>query len=91
MKVKFSRKVDSKLKLLSRKNPHLTKQVRKQIKIFKIDPSYKSLRLHKLEGSLGKFWSISINRSIRMVYEQRDGDVAYFVDIGTHDEVYERN
>lgn len=42
---------------------------------------------------IGNRWSISISKSIRMVYvivpgEENEESIAYFVAIGTHDQVY---
>jgi len=39
---------------------------------------------------LDNMWSLSITKSIRMVYRLMDHDIGYFVDIGTHDEVYRK-
>lgn len=33
---------------------------------------------------------MSITPSIRMVYQHIDQNIAYFMDIGTHDEVYRK-
>lgn len=33
-------------------------------------------------------WSISLSRSLRMVYVILENDEAYFITIGTHDKVY---
>ena len=74
---------------IKKKNEKLTKQIQKQLEIFSLNPKHPSLRLHKLKGELKNLWSISITKSIRMAFLQ-EGDEAYFVDIGTHDEVYRK-
>jgi len=33
-------------------------------------------------------WSVSVSKSLRMVYILLEGDTAYFIIIGTHDQVY---
>lgn len=89
MHVKFSSEVDNELKKITKKDSQLAKRVEKQLALFVQNPKHPSLRLHKLVGELENLWSISITRSVRMVYVQGE-DEAYFVDIGTHDEVYKK-
>jgi len=49
--------------------------------------NYPSLRLHKLTGKSTSAWSISVNKSIRIVfYYVEDGVV--LVDLVKHEEVY---
>ena len=64
--------------------------VRKQLKLFEINDNHPSLRVHKLHGELEGYWSISINKSLRMIYFIENNE-AYFIDIGTHNEVYRVN
>ena len=87
--IKFSPDVNRKLRKIQRRNIKLYKRVQKQLDLFLKDPRHKSLRLHKIKrrDSL-KIWSISIDESYRILYEEND--FIYFVDIGTHDEVYKR-
>ena len=87
--IKFSSDVDKKLKEIQRKNIKLYKRILKQLDLFIKDPHHKSLRLHKIKRKDNlKVWSISINESYRMLYEEND--YIYFVSIGTHDEVYRK-
>ncbi len=87
MKVRLEERLIQKLQLIKRKDPRLAKQIQKQLKLFKENPKLKSLRVHKLSRKLKDTWSISITKSIRMVYKI-EGEEAYFFDLGTHDEVY---
>ncbi len=87
MKAKFSPLVQQKILHLHKKDKKLVARIEKQIKLFELNPKHPSLRTHKLTGKLSNLWSISITKSIRMVYLQ-ESDEAYFVDIGTHDQVY---
>lgn len=89
MRIKFSPEVDKELKKIKQKNLQLAQRIEKQLTLFRKNPKHSSLRLHKLTGSLSNLWSISITRSIRMVYVKED-DEAYFIDIGTHDQVYKK-
>lgn len=90
MKAKFSPLVQQKLLHLNKKDKKLTARIEKQVKLFESNPKHPSLRTHKLTGKLANRWSISISRGLRMVYLILDEDIAYFVDLGTHDEVYRK-
>jgi mRNA-degrading endonuclease YafQ of YafQ-DinJ toxin-antitoxin module len=53
------------------------------------NPFHPSLRLHKLQGKLGEYHSISIDMSYRVVIEFIiQEDVIIPIDIGSHDDVY---
>ena len=90
MKVGFSPEVKKELEKLKKKDFKLNRKIQKQLQLFTINPTHPSLRLHKLSGNLKGFQSISITKGFRMIYLVKQDDVAYFVDIGTHDEVYKR-
>lgn len=90
MKIRISAELAKELRRLKKQNPQLIRQVNKQLKIFAQNPKHPSLRTHKLAGKLENMWSISITRSIRMVYIFLDKNEAYFIDIGTHKEVYRK-
>lgn len=89
MQIQFSEEVDHELNKIKQKDQLLIKRIEKQLALFQENPRHPSLRLHKLSGGLNELWSISISKGIRMVYIQ-DEDMAYFVDLGTHDEVYRK-
>ena len=63
----------------------LKKQIAKQLSLLRKNANHPSLRLHKLEHS--RFWSISIDKSIRMllIFEN---DLIFIYRIGKHDTVY---
>lgn len=87
MKIRLSPDVLTSLQIIKLKDHTLLIQIQKQLKLFQTNPKHQSLRRHKLSGKLQNRWSISINRSIRMVYIVLSEDEAYFIAIGTHDEV----
>lgn len=89
MHIRLDKKLQKELLDISKKDPKLAKLIAKQLNLFKVNPKHKSLRTHKLSGELKNLWSISISQSIRMIYIL-DKDEAYFIDIGTHDEVYKK-
>lgn len=88
MKIEFSPDFQKELFRLKKKDPDLTSKIVKQLKIFIQNPRHPFLRTHKLSGNLDNFWSISITKSIRMIYQLNQSGSAYFIDLGTHDEVY---
>lgn len=90
MRVKFSNEFISDLKKIKQKDKRLALRAEKQLILFKENPTHPSLRLHKLSGKFKNTWSISLTKSVRMVYILIANDIAYFVDIGTHDQVYRK-
>ncbi len=88
MEIRFSKEIVKELKKIKKYDPILLKQIEKKLILFRTNINHNSLRLHKLSGELDNLWSISINMSIRMVYVKISENEAYFVNIGTHDEVY---
>lgn len=87
--IRFSLNVHKKLQIIKTKDQNLYKRIQKQLKLFREDPKRKSLRLHKVTREIKNSWSISIDKSFRMIYTELDESV-YFFDIGTHDEVYKK-
>ena len=90
MRIGYSPKVLKRLRKIKQKDSKLAKRIEKQLSLLQKNPKHHSLRLHELGGNLDNLWSISITKSIRMVYRHLEEDIAYFVKIGTHEEVYER-
>ena len=43
-----------------------------------------SLRLHKLHGKLAGYWSISIDRKCRIIFEPAGDGVILFISVGKH-------
>lgn len=88
MRIRFSPDFIKQLKKIKRTDKELIVKINKQIKLFQLHPQHSSLRTHKLTGKMKNRWSISVSRSIRIVYILLEGDTAYFIAIGTHDQVY---
>ncbi|MCK5211755.1 type II toxin-antitoxin system mRNA interferase toxin, RelE/StbE family [Candidatus Parcubacteria bacterium] len=64
---------------------NIKKTTDKKVEIFKQNPLHPSLRLHELHGKLKNIWSVSINKSYRILFErQNNGDIV-FISIGKHD------
>lgn len=89
MQIRISDDLKKELAKLNKKDQKLALKIQKQLTLFSSEPNHPSLRLHKLKGKIKNLWSISITKSIRMVYVQ-EKDEAYFVDVGTHNEVYKK-
>lgn len=78
-----------KLKKFIKKHTEILERYVKTIEILEINPYHPSLRLHKLQGKLCEFHSISINMDYRVIIDFiiQDNEIIP-VDIGTHDDVY---
>jgi len=73
-----------------KKHKDIYPQYKKTITILATDPYHPSLRLHKLQGKLEGFFSISINIQYRIIIDFIIIDkVITLVDIGSHDDVYQ--
>ena len=78
-----------KLKKFLKKHPDIFKKYEKTIYILEANPNHPSLRLHKLEGKLKDFYSISIDMEYRIILDFIIIDNQIFlIDIGSHDDVY---
>ncbi len=77
-----------KLKKFIKKHPQVLDRYIKTIELLEVDPFHPSLRLHKLQGKLRVYHSVSINMQYRIVIDfiLQDNEIIP-IDIGTHDEV----
>jgi addiction module RelE/StbE family toxin len=89
MRIILSPEVIKDLKKIKQKNVNLSERIQKQLYLFSTNPKHPSLRTHKLNAKMSNLWSISTTMSVRMVYKLLSEDRAYFVKIGTHQEVYD--
>ena len=88
MEIHLSPFVRKELRRINQKDKKLAKKIEKQLLIFANNPRHPSLRTHKLTRKKEQEWSIPITMSFRMIYKILDNNIAYFSDIGNHDEVY---
>lgn len=56
----------------------------KKIALFKTNPSNPQLKTHKLKGKLKNFYSFSVNRQYRILFEFLNKNKVLLFDIGTH-------
>ncbi len=89
MDFEISPDLDESLRKIKTKDKQLAKKIEKQLNLFQQNHLHPSLRIHKLSGNLENMWSISIDKSLRMLFFL-DSSGAYFFDLGTHDQVYKR-
>jgi Txe/YoeB family toxin of Txe-Axe toxin-antitoxin module len=68
MRFGFSPEVTKKLSAIKRKDTKLFRRIEKQLLLFQENPKHPSLRTHKLTDKLDNRWSISINKSLRLIY-----------------------
>ncbi|MDF1877544.1 type II toxin-antitoxin system mRNA interferase toxin, RelE/StbE family [Sulfurimonas sp. SAG-AH-194-L11] len=87
--INFSKKYEKIAKKFFKKHQNLKQKYTKTILLLQKDPHHPSLRLHKLQGSLSEYYSISIDLEYRIIIDFIIVDnVIYLIDIGSHDEVY---
>jgi len=68
------------------KDPHAA-MLRAALRRFAANPKDTLLRTHKLKGELAAYWAFSVNDDLRVLFRW-DGDVAFLVNLGSHDQVY---
>ena len=61
--------------------------VRAALRRFAADPRDPLLRAHKLKGELADYWALSVDDDLRILFRW-EGDEAFLVNLGSHDEVY---
>jgi addiction module RelE/StbE family toxin len=53
-------------------------------KLFQNNMFHPSLRLHKLHGKLKDFWSISVDKKHRIIFQYVAKDTVLFFSVGSH-------
>ncbi len=76
-------------KTFLKKHYDLKEKYKKTLLFLKVNPHHPSLRLHKLQGNLREYHSVSISMNYRIVLELliTDEDIV-FLNVGKHNEVY---
>ena len=65
----------------------IKKKFFERTKLFEVNPQNPILHDHALKGNKDDLRSFSITGDIRVVYRIEDA-IAYFIDIGSHNQVY---
>lgn len=61
--------------------------LRATLRRFAADPQDPLLRTHKLKGELADYWAFTVDDDLRVVFRWQ-GEEAFLVNLGSHDEVY---
>jgi len=61
--------------------------LRASLRRFAADPRDSLLRTHKLKGDLAGYCAFSVDEDLRVLFRW-DGDIAFLVNLGSHDEIY---
>lgn len=61
--------------------------LRAALRRFANDPADPLLRVHKLRGDLRDYRAFSVDEDLRVLFRW-DGEIAFLVNLGSHDEVY---
>lgn len=89
IEVCFTDEYEKKALRFFKKHKDIYPQYKKTIEILSQNPYHPSLRLHKLQGKLSAFYSVSINMKYRVVIDFIiENDIIILVDIGSHNDVY---
>ncbi|MGB4847297.1 MAG: type II toxin-antitoxin system RelE/ParE family toxin [Saprospiraceae bacterium] len=71
-----------------KKHPELREQYFKTLQILEVNPYHPSLRLHRLQGKLKEYFSVSVNMKYRIMIDfVIQDDMIILVSIGGHDEL----
>lgn len=85
MQLRFTKSFELEYRKVIKGNKALQGKIHKQLRLLLENPAHPSLRLHKLRSEA--YWSISVNKSIRMLilFEK---EWIYVYHIGKHEDVY---
>ena len=83
MRLRFTKSFESEYKKIIKGNNALDKKIRKQLALLQENINHPSLRLHKV----GSFWSISVDKSIRILIIIETEWVSVY-HIGKHEDMY---
>lgn len=62
---------------------------KKRLWQFSLDQFHSQLNNHILHGKYDGLRSINVTGNIRAIYDPKEKNTAYFIDIGSHSELYE--
>lgn len=86
MRIEYSKKF---IKDFRRCPNYIKDNFKSRLEIFIVDKNHSLLNNHNLLGELKKYRSINITGDWRAIFEDvNNGEVVYFVAIGTHSQLY---
>ncbi len=88
-KIIFDDSYEKKAIKFFKKHKDIYSQYEKTIELLVNNPQHPALRVHKLQGKMKQFFSVSINMKYRIIIDFIIvDDMIILVDIGSHDDVY---
>ncbi|MDP3733263.1 MAG: type II toxin-antitoxin system YafQ family toxin [Candidatus Daviesbacteria bacterium] len=87
MNIKYIGKFQKRFNLRIKPKPNLIRKFQDRVEIFSKDPQDIVLKDHQLRGEKNELRAFSITGDIRVIYFVK-GEDAYFIDIGSHNQVY---
>lgn len=90
MIIKYSKDFIKSYKKRIRSNLKLKKRFEERLEIFIEDQSSPVLKNHLLSGKMRNFRSFSVAGDMRVIYFQENDDSIIFIDVGSHNQVYNR-
>lgn len=86
-KIIFTESYVRRAKTFIKKHPDVINQYEKTLKLLEVNPSHPSLRLHKLEGKISEFYSVSINMIYRIMLDfiLKDNEIIP-ISVGKHED-----
>ncbi len=85
LKIRFHRNFEKQFKKL----PASVKQrFFKRLEIFEQFPYHPTLNTHILRGTFDGYQSINVTGDVRAIFMMNDRNIAFFVAIGTHGQLY---
>ncbi len=89
IKIVSTGRYEKSLEKFKKQHPELKNQYAKTLFLLEENPFHPSLRLHKLQGNLQEFYSVSINMKYRILLDFIiQDDQIILLDIGNHDYLY---
>ena len=85
MKIVFHRNFEKQYKKLS---GNIKLKVKEKNLLFTVDPYNPILNNHSLYGKYLGYRSFNVTGDLRIIYRLLDKNIALFVEIGTHSELY---
>ncbi|HLC93989.1 MAG TPA: plasmid stabilization protein [Patescibacteria group bacterium] len=83
----FLKTFDKSLSTLTKKNKLLKKKIENTLVMMMQNPSYPSLRVHKVETKkYGRRWSVSVDQKIRIIwdFDMQKANCIVLLDVGSH-------
>lgn len=87
MNIKYIGKFQKHFELRIKPHSSLVNRFQERVELFVKDSSNPILKNHVLKGKKSGLKAFSITGDIRVIYFVKDDD-AYFIDIGSHNQVY---